>query len=147
MLRRSILALCLGACLAGGAQAIEYRSVAVPVAVFHDAPSAQARKLFIVREGMPLEVLVQVEGWTKVRDAEGTIAWIERAALGNRRMLVVTADVAEIRQAPRAEAPLVFQAAKWVALELQEPPAQGWVRVRHRDGQAGFVRVTQVWGL
>ena len=22
----------------------------------------------------------------------------------------------------------------------------GWLRVRHRDGQAGYVRVTQVWG-
>jgi hypothetical protein len=27
-----------------------------------------------------------------------------------------------------------------------ESPA-GWVRVRHRDGGAGFVRATEVWGL
>jgi hypothetical protein len=25
--------------------------------------------------------------------------------------------------------------------------APGWVRVRHRDGQVGFVRVPQVFGL
>lgn len=144
---RRLFASALAVGLVSAAQALEYRSVAVPAAVLHDAPSAQAKKLFIVREGMPLEVLVQVEGWTKVRDAEGSIAWIERAALGARRMLVVTADTAEIRQAPRSDAPLVFQAAKWVALELQESPTQGWARVRHRDGQSGFVRVTQVWGL
>lgn len=147
MLRRALLALILGAALSGGAQALEYRSVSVPVTIFYDAPSAQGKKLFLAKEGMPLEVLVQVEGWTKVRDAEGTIAWVERAALGAKRTLVVTAAMAEVRQSVSPEAPLVFQAEKWVALELLEPASQGWVRVRHRDGQSGFVRVTQVWGL
>jgi SH3 domain protein len=27
-----------------------------------------------------------------------------------------------------------------------EPPAGEWVKVRHRDGQQGFVRITHVWG-
>ncbi|MGB4468101.1 MAG: SH3 domain-containing protein [Azovibrio sp.] len=147
MLRRSLLALTLGVALAGEAQALEYRSVAVPLTIFRDAPSAQGKKLYIVREGMPLEVLVQVEGWTKVRDAEGTIAWVERSSLGTKRTLVVTAATAEIRQNPSPEAPVVFQAEKWVALEWVEPAAPGWVRVRHKDGQSGYVRVTQVWGL
>jgi hypothetical protein len=34
-----------------------------------------------------------------------------------------------------------------VVLDLVEPGASGWVRVRHADGSSGFVRIGQVWGL
>jgi hypothetical protein len=41
----------------------------------------------------------------------------------------------------------VFQARRGVALEVIELGAGPWVKVRHRDGQIGFVRANQVWGL
>ena len=48
----------------------------------------------------------------------------------------------------RAEdgAPAAFVAAQNVALELVEVAPNGWLRVRHADGAAGFVRAAQVWG-
>ncbi|WP_026686361.1 SH3 domain-containing protein [Azovibrio restrictus] len=147
MVRRLVAALATGLALSGGALALDYRSVSVPVALFYDVPSAQGKKLFMVKEGTPLEVLVQVEGWTKVRDAEGTIAWIDRNALAARRTLVVTAPMADVRQSASAESPLVFQAEKWVILELLEAAPMGWAKVKHRDGASGYVRITQVWGL
>lgn len=147
MVRRLVAALATGLALSGGALALDYRSVSVPVALFYDVPSAQGKKLFMVKEGTPLEVLVQVEGWTKVRDAEGTIAWIDRNALAPRRTLVVTAPMADVRQSASAESPLVFQAEKWVILELLEAAPMGWAKVKHRDGASGYVRITQVWGL
>lgn len=147
MVRRLVAALVTGLALSGGASALDYRSVSVPVALFYDVPSAQGKKLFMVKEGTPLEVLVQVEGWTKVRDAEGTIAWIDRNALAARRTLVVTAPMADVRQSASAESPLVFQAEKWVILELLEAAPMGWAKVKHRDGASGYVRITQVWGL
>jgi SH3-like domain-containing protein len=143
-----ILSLGLGAALlCGSAQALDYRSVGVPVAICYDAPSTQGKKLFLVKDGMPVEVLVPLEGWTKVRDAEGSICWVERAVLVPRRTLVVTAAVADIRQSPAADAPVLFQAEKWVGLDLLEAGPSGWAKVQHRDGSAGFVRVNQVWGL
>ena len=36
------------------AHALEYRSVAVPVAIFYDAPSTQGRKLYLTKAGAPL---------------------------------------------------------------------------------------------
>ena len=33
------------------------------------------------------------------------------------------------------------------SVELLEPPAKGWARVRHQDGNAGYVRAAEVWGL
>jgi hypothetical protein len=52
----------------------------------------------------------------KVRDAEGTLAWIEARNLGERRTLVVTAPRAEIRQADKPDAPVLAELDKWVAL-------------------------------
>jgi hypothetical protein len=28
-----------------------------------------------------------------------------------------------------------------------EPSSGGWVKVRHADGQVGFLKMSQVWGL
>jgi hypothetical protein len=33
-----------------------------------------------------------------------------------------------------------------VILDLLEVASGGWLRVRHRDGETGFIRVTDVWG-
>lgn len=138
----------LGAALAAApALAVEYRSVEAPAAILYDVPSAKGKKLYIVRQYTPLEVVVRLEGMVKVRDAEGSLAWIEAKALSDKRQVVVTASSAEVRKEARADAPLAFEADKWVALELLEAAPAGWAKVRHRDGATGYVKATQVWGL
>lgn len=132
---------------AGGAVALDYRSVDAPVAVLFDSPSQKGKKLYLIRAQTPVEVVVKLEGWVKVRDAEGTLAWVESRALGERRTLVVTAPKAEVRQSDRVEAPLLVELDKWVVVDLVEVAAAGWVKVRHRDGVTGYVRANQVWGL
>lgn len=138
---------CWLAALALPAAAIDYRSVDVPVAILYDTPSQKGNRLYLLKQHTPLEVVVKLEGWIKVRDAEGTLAWVDAKALTDRRTVVVTASRAEVRRDANADAPLVFEAEKWVALEWVEPGPAGWVKVRHRDGASGYVKVTQVWGL
>lgn len=143
---RGALFLLMAAC-ALPAQAIDYRSVEAPVAILYDAPSQKAKKLYLLKAQTPVEQVVKLGNWTKVRDAEGSIAWIEGRFLSDKRTVVVIAAKAEVRQADRAEAPLAFTADKWVVLDLVEPASPGWIKVRHRDGSTGFVKNTQVWGL
>jgi SH3-like domain-containing protein len=146
MWRHAVLALSLvGA--AGAALAIDYRSVSVPAAILYDAPSQAGKKLYLIKAQTPVEVVVRLEGWFKVRDADGTLAWIEARQLSERRMLVVTAPVAEIRQSDKPEAPVVAELEKWGAVEFVEAASPGWAKVRHRDGATGYIRATQVWGL
>ena len=128
------------------ASAAEFRSVQENAAVLYDAPSRQATPLFVVSRSYPLEVIVNLEAWVKVRDHAGALSWIEKKALGDKRMLLVTAPVAEVRQRPDDAAPAVFVAAQNVALELVEIAPGGWLRVRHSDGATGFVRAAAVWG-
>ena len=132
---------------AGAALAIDYRSVGVPAAILFDAPSLQGKKLYLIKAQTPVEVVVKLDGWFKVRDAEGTLAWIESRSIGERRTLVVTAAKAEIRQSDKPESSVLADLDKWVAVEFLEPASPGWAKVRHRDGATGYIRSTQVWGL
>ena len=81
-----------------------------------------------------------------MRDHAGALTWIEKKALGDKRVVLVTGASAEARVRPEDGAPVVFTAAQNVALELLEVAPNGWLRVRHADGASGFVRAAQVWG-
>lgn len=130
------------------AWAADFRAVSEEAAILYDAPSAQSKKLFVVGRGYPLEVIVVVEGWVKVRDANGALSWVDAKQVSNRqRTIIVKVPVAQVRQAAEDNAPLVFQAQQDVLLEVAEVVAGGWLRVRHRDGASGFIRVAQVWGV
>lgn len=129
------------------ALALDYRSMAEP-APMYDAPSQKAIPLFIILRHTPVEVVVALEGWCKVRDAGGGLTWVEKRLLSDQRTLQVTAPRAQVRSESSDNAALVFEAEKGVLLDLVEPlPVNGWVKVRHRDGQLGYVRVNQVWGV
>ena len=128
------------------AAALEFRSVSENAAVLYDAPSAKANKLYIVNNGYPVEVVVAVEGWVKVRDVSGDLAWVESKNLTDRRTVMVKVPLAQVRQSADDNAPVVFQAQQNVILDLVEATSGGWLRVRHRDGQTGFVKAGQVWG-
>jgi SH3-like domain-containing protein len=150
-----LFALVAGAfALSPHALAADFRAVAEPAAVLYDAPSGRSKPLFVLGRDTPLEVIVPVEGWVKVRDVAGTIGWVESKALSERRSLVVRTPIADVRANPDDAAPIVFRAEAGVLLEPAEPLtsaanalAPGWVKVRHRDGQVGFVRIAQVFGL
>jgi SH3-like domain-containing protein len=129
------------------AGAAEFRSVADNAAVLYDAPSIKSKKLYILGRNYPVEVVVVVEGWTKIRDAGGELAWVETKNLSERRSVMVKVGVADVRQAADDKAPLVFQAEQNVLLELVELTGSGWARVTHRDGQSGYIRLNQVWGV
>ena len=143
-MRRGLLAVLAAAALP--ALAVQYRSIGESPAILYDAPSSRADRLFVASRHYPFEVLVRLEQWTKVRDMNGEVAWVENKALGERRTVMVTVPLADVRAAPSAQAPLVFEAYKHVLLELLQPPADGWVKVRHADGQQGFIRVAHLWG-
>lgn len=128
------------------AAALDYRSVSVPKGVLYDAPSANSKKLFIVTQFYPVEVIVDLGGWVKVRDKTGELAWIESRNLAAKRT-VLALEAADVHGAADAATPVVFKVEKDVALDLVEPAGNGWVKVRHRDGLTGFILSSQVWGI
>lgn len=133
-------------CPAHAIAAFEFFSIAENATVMYDAPSLKADKLYVASRHLPVEAVVKVEGWVKVRDSGGGLAWVEEKALSEKRYVIVTAPQAEIYHAANASSALVFQAQQNVVMEQLEPAVNGWVKVRHREGQTGYVRTQQVWG-
>ena len=126
--------------------ALEYLSMADNAVIMYNAPSIKADKLYVVSRYLPVEAVVRVDGWVKVRDSSGILSWVEQKALSDKRYVVVIEQEAQAYQAADINSTLVFQAQKDVVLEWLETSVNGWVKVRHRDGQTGYVKVTQVWG-
>lgn len=146
-MRRRAVAVAVATLVAGASAGAEFRAVGDAPAILYDAPSVKAERLFVASRGYPFEVLVRLDQWTKVRDLSGEVAWVENRALGSQRNAVVNVAVADVRAAPDPQSALVFEALNQVLLEVVEPPAQGWVRVRHRDGPTGYARVAHLWGV
>ena len=113
----------------------------------YDAPSRAATPVFVASRLYPVEVIVNLDAWVKVRDHTGSFSWIEKKSLSERRMVLVTAPNVEVRSRAEDGAPAVFQATQNVALELVEIAPGGWVRVRHADGSSGFIKSSLLWGL
>jgi SH3-like domain-containing protein len=134
------------AAYAEAAAGAEFRSIGDRPAVLYDAPSQKANKLSILGHSIPVEVLVKLDKWTKVRDSTGEVAWIETPFLSEKHFVVVASQSGEVHMQPNPAAAVVFEAQKQVLLEPTGPVADGWIPVRHRDGQQGFIKISQVWG-
>lgn len=138
-----VLMLCLHSYAIAG---LEYLSIAENAVVMYNAPSKKADKLYVASRNLPVEAVVRVEGWVKIRDSSGTLSWVEQKAVSNKRFVVVVVQQAQVFQKADINSTLVFEAQKNVVLEWLDTSASGWVKVKHRDGQTGFVKITQVWG-
>lgn len=97
------------------------------------------------RAGMPLRVTAEFENWRRVEDHEGAGGWVHYTLLSGSRSVLVTLDMAEIRNAPSADATVVAQAELGVIGRLLQCDAD-WCRVSV-EGQRGWVAKSAVWGV
>jgi SH3-like domain-containing protein len=126
--------------------AADFVSVTENAVVLYDKPNTQANKVYVVSRFMPLEQVVSLENWVKVRDRSGGMAWIEKRFLSGKRYVYMTAALVAMHQSPEDKSPVVTQVKQQVALELLENTDTGWLKVRHLDGTTGYVKATEVWG-
>lgn len=146
--KNQFVAILLLALLPTAALALDFRSVSVAKAVLYDAPANTAKKVLLLSQYYPVEVIVNLGDWLKVRDVQGGINWIEAKQVSNKHMVMVTASNAEIRQAADASAKIVATVEKDVVLEVTEAKLNnGWLKVKHRDGVAGYILLSSVWGF
>jgi SH3-like domain-containing protein len=138
--------LLLAAVFPSATWALEFRSIAADRTVMYDAPSLQAKKKFLASRLYPVEVIVELADFVKVRDMAGDLLWVEKKNLSATRTALVSTPLADVLQKPEAGALLAFQAEKGVAFEILEKTSNGWLKVRHPDGSSGYLLASQVWG-
>lgn len=132
--------------LCGLAQALEFKSVGANPVILYDAPTLKGGKVYVAPRGMPVELILTYGAWSKVRDMAGDLSWVESKDLVTRRNLIVRVSNAKVRAAADETAAMVFSADKNVLLEMAEPVAGAWIKVKHKDGQLGYVKASEVWG-
>jgi hypothetical protein len=143
LMRLATLLLLLGASQAS--HAFDFVSVAEP-AILYDANSLKARKLFVATRYLPLEQVVVLDNWVKVRDNSGKLFWMEKRQVSSKRYVMVTVPSANVLRSPDGRAELVFKATKQLGLEWLGNSGNGWVKVRHADGSMGYLKSNDVWG-
>lgn len=143
-MRWQLMAMLLGC--ASLAHAVDFVSVRDASAILYDGPSIKAKKLFVVNRYMPFEQVVTLNSWVKVRDRSGGLYWIEKRALSNERYVYALNPLVDVRAEPDQKSARVFQVRQQIALEMLGSTGTGWIKVRHRDGNNGYVRGTDVWG-
>jgi SH3-like domain-containing protein len=143
MARWATLLLLLAASQA--ALAFDFVSVAEP-AILYDANSLKAKKLFVATRYLPLEQVVVLDNWVKVRDNTGKLFWIEKRQLSSKRYVIVTNPMAIVRRSPEDKGDAVFKATQQLGLEWLGNNGSGWVKVRHEDGSTGYLKSSDVWG-
>ena len=127
--------------------AVDFKTVGAAPVILYDAPSSKGGKLYVAPRGMPLEVVLSYGDWVKVRDASGEMAWTEAKGLSAKRNVVARAANLKVRASPDDTASAILLVDKGVLLEMSEQASSGWVKVRHKDGQSGYVKTSEVWGL
>lgn len=146
--KKSLVVSLILALLPLSALALEYRSVAVPKAILYDAPSNSAKKILLLSQYYPVEIIVNLGDWIKVRDAQGSISWLEAKQLSSKRTVMVNINHAEIRQLAQASSALMATLDKAVVLEVVDLKLNnGWLKVKHRDGIIGYILISSTWGF
>ena len=126
----------------------EFRSVASPKTILYEAPSATTKRVYLVGEGYPLEIIVNLGDWLKVRDPYGTLSWAESKNLQSKRTVIVKVDKANIYKDPESKSALAATIEKDVVIELSDPLiANGWIKVRYQQDLDGYIQTSQVWGI
>ena len=127
----------------------DFMSVNTDQAFLHEAPSGSTKKVFIVTKGYPLEVIVSLKEWKKVKDHEGLINWIKTSDLSSKKTVLNLKDNNSIYLEPSSESPMLAKVNMNVTLELlDEKKIDDWVKVYSKVGDIeGFIKATDLWGI
>lgn len=93
----------------------------------------------------PLEITAEYGHWRRVRDQDGLGGWMHYSLLSGVRTVLVSAEIADMRRQPNAQADLSAQAEGGVVAKLGKC-ALDWCQV-YAGRQKGWVLKTQIWGV
>jgi SH3-like domain-containing protein len=97
------------------------------------------------REGMPLKITAEYENWRRVEDIDGVGGWVHYSLLSGARTVIVTADMAPVRDEAATTAPVAFQAEAGVIARVLSCAAD-WCRIS-AGGERGWVAASALWGV
>lgn len=120
-------------------------SVAGEVANVRSGPGTDHEILWSVGKYYPVDVIKKSGSWYQISDFEGDRGWMHESLLRDIPAVVVKESLVNVRQGPGTNFKVLFQAEKGVSMEcLREE--KGWLKVKHADGEEGWIHKDLVWG-
>jgi len=126
----------------------EFVSVKIKKAILYEGPSNSTKKLFIVTQDYPLQIIVSLKDWKKVKDHEGKISWIQSSSVYQERTVMVIRNKVNLYHEASLQSAKLADISKFVVLKLDSPlVTDGWIKVKSQlEGIVGFLKVEGVWG-
>ena len=127
----------------------DFISVKTKKAILYEGPSDSTKKLYIVTEGYPLDIMVNLKDWKKVKDHTGKISWIQSNFVDKNRTVMTIKSNVNLYHKASLQSSKLGQISESVILNLNSTlVTDGWVNVQSQlEGLTGFVRIDKVWGL
>lgn len=123
----------------------EILSVKGASANFRAKPGAAGKIKFSADRFYPVEVLETKNGWSKIKDFEGDEAWVASRLLAKQPSIVISADKANIREAPGTSSDVLFKAERGEVYKIEQRKDR-WLKVVDSRGDGGWIRDDMSWG-
>jgi SH3-like domain-containing protein len=131
--------------LSMGTASAERLSVSVDKANVRSGPGKKYEVLWSVGKYFPVDVVKTSGDWRQIRDYEGDVGWIYHSLLKDVPAVIVKGSLVNVREGPGTDAKVLFQAENGVSFKLEEKKGE-WFRVKHADGDTGWIHKSLVWG-
>jgi SH3-like domain-containing protein len=94
------------------------------------------------RQGLPVQVIGELEAWRQIRDSEGSTGWVHRTMLSGRRTASTNGDIDRLYREPRTSAPVAAYIeagvigdlmgcdGNWCRLSITSHSVEGWIERR-----------------
>ena len=141
----AFIALAALAFFPGVATASELVRIKSKTANVRTGPGTKFKKVWTAPKNYPYRVLQRKGRWINVRDYQGYKDWVHVALTDQKPAVVVKVKSANVRKGPGKYRPIIFTADKGVPF-LVVGKRGGWLKVRHADGDEGWISRKVIWG-
>jgi SH3-like domain-containing protein len=151
MLRKLLIILIVLSSVAGNAVFAQskppyWASISAGQAKMRTGPGRQFPASWLYqRSNLPVRVIKTYPNWRKVEDPDGTQGWIQANLLSEDRTGLVRGEIRPLRDAPDAEARIIWRAEPGVVGKLSEC-RRGWCKLDVR-GRIGYIEAMHIWGV
>lgn len=99
------------------------------------------------RKGLPVEVVLEYEGWRKIRDKDGAEGWVHHTLLSGKRTAVINAqnNITLLRKDEADSRPMA-EIEPGALVEIDKCVKGGWCHV-NAAGYKGWIMRKYLWGV
>ncbi|MBU0481689.1 MAG: SH3 domain-containing protein [Proteobacteria bacterium] len=144
-MKKVILTVFLVLALTVSAKAETMVSINGPKVNMRSGPGTSFSVLWELGDGFPLKIVGSKGDWYKVEDFEGDGGWIEKSLVHRDPHMIVKKQRINVRSGPGEGYRIVGKANYGVVFKTLKQK-NGWVKVKHENGLAGWVTRSLLWG-